>query len=407
MKSDKLYIALVGLPARGKSTIANRLKDNLLKDSIKVRIFNNGDLRRRLTDRSTSHPEFYAPTNTQGLEIREHIAMINIQRAKDYLARSGQVAVLDATHASRKRRDKLSRLLDDHPILFVECINEDRNILEPSVLRKIMLPEFRHLCREEAIESFNKRIKYYQTIYSPLGDERNFVSLDSLHNKIMKEEITDKIPYYDRIRDFLVTDTVKNLFLIRHGETFFNLENRIGGDSELTETGRLQAIAIADHFYKSKIPFIFTSSKKRTQQTAIPISTAQKNCEVISLNEFNEIDSGICECMSYEEIQKELPEIYANRKKDKFNYIYPRGEGYATMKARIHTGIKKALYLSGTADRIIIIGHRAVNRMIMAHFLYRRQEDVPYIYVPQDKYYHVVATQDKKLLQLKPFMNMK
>jgi predicted kinase len=129
MKADKLYIALVGLPARGKSTIANRLKDNLQKDSIKVRIFNNGDLRRRLTDRSSSDPEFYAPTNTEGSTLREHIAMINIGRAKDYLAGKGQVAVLDATHASKQRRNKLSRLLDDHPVLFVECINEDQTIL--------------------------------------------------------------------------------------------------------------------------------------------------------------------------------------------------------------------------------------------------------------------------------------
>jgi broad specificity phosphatase PhoE/predicted kinase len=405
MKADKLYIALVGLPARGKSTIANRLKDNLQKDSIKVRIFNNGDLRRRLTDRSSSDPEFYAPTNTEGSTLREHIAMINIGRAKDYLAGKGQVAVLDATHASKQRRNKLSRLLDDHPVLFVECINEDQTILEASVLRKITLPEFSHLSRDAAIESFNRRITYYQTIYSPLDDERNFVILDSLHNKIIKEEISDTIPFYDRIRDFLVTDTVKNLFLVRHGETYFNLENRIGGDSELTENGWNQARAIAGYFSNVRIPFIFISTKKRTKETAIPVQAAQKDCETIAMKEFDEIDSGICECMSYQEIREKFPRIYGARKKDKYHYIYPDGEGYVTMKNRIYTGIKKALYLSGTSDRIMIIGHRAVNRMILAHFLYRRQEDVPYIYVPQDKYYHIVATQDKKLLQMKPFMS--
>jgi broad specificity phosphatase PhoE/predicted kinase len=407
MKSYKLYIALVGLPARGKSTIANRLRDNLRKDSIRVRIFNNGNLRRRLTDPSSSDPEFYAPTNTAGSALREHIAVINIRRARDYLAGGGQVAVLDATHASKGRRDKLSGLLDDHPILFVECINEDNDILEASILRKIMLPEFNHLPREAAIASFKKRIEYYQRIYSPLDSEKNFVILDSLHNKILKEEISEAIPFYDRIRDFLVTDTVKNLFLVRHGETFFNLENRIGGDSELTENGWGQAHAIADYFRKTTIPFIFTSTRKRTKQTAIPIQKTQERSETISLKEFDEIDSGICECMSYEEIRTKFPKVYSERKKDKYNYVYPDGEGYVTMKSRIYTGIKKALYLSGTADRIMIIGHRGVNRMILAHFLYRRQEDVPYIYVPQDKYYHIVATQDKKLLQLKPFMSIK
>ena len=69
--------------------------------------------------------------------------------------------------------------------------------------------------------------------YSCLKNEKNFVKLDSLNNQIIQEEIAGDIPYYDRIRDFLVTDTVKNLFLVRHGETFFNLQDRIGGNSGL------------------------------------------------------------------------------------------------------------------------------------------------------------------------------
>jgi broad specificity phosphatase PhoE len=73
------------------------------------------------------------------------------------------------------------------------------------------------------------------------------------------------------------------------------------------------------------------------------------------------------------------------------------------MKSRIDTGIKKALYLSSNSDNIMIIGHQAVNRMILSHFLYRRPGDVPYIYIPQDKFYHIVATQDKKLFQLKKY----
>jgi hypothetical protein len=44
-----------------------------------------------------------------------------------------------------------------------------------------------------------------------------------------------------------------------------------------------------------------------------------------------------------------------------------------------------------------------VNRMILSHFLYRRQEDVPYVYIPQDKFYHIVTAQDKKLFQLKKY----
>ncbi|MBW2097151.1 MAG: histidine phosphatase family protein [Deltaproteobacteria bacterium] len=400
---EKLFIAMVGLPARGKSTIASKLKENLLKDAIKTRIFNNGKLRRRLMRENTSYPEFYNPGNQEGVRLREKIALINIERAKKYLENEGNIAILDATNVSSNRRNLIITLANKYPLLFIECMNNDEEILEASIRRKIILPEFQHLSEDSAIHSFKQRIDYYRSIYNTLAKERNFVRLDSLNNKILKEEIRDPLPYYDRIRDFLVTDSVRNLFLIRHGETYFNLENRIGGDSHLTEKGRSQAMALAHYFRKKTIPVIFTSDKTRTIETAEPIKQLQEHCSIIPLSEFNEIDSGVCEAMSYEEIKEKMPSIYASRKLDKYNYVYPGGEGYVTMQERIDRGIKKALYLSGNAGNIMIVGHRAVNRMILSHFLYRRKEDVPYIYIPQDKFYHIIATQDKKLFQLKRF----
>lgn len=93
-------------------------------------------------------------------------------------------------------------------------------------------------------------------------------------NRVISEELIDSIPYHELIRDFLVTNTVKNLYLLRHGETYYNRQNRIGGDSDLTEKGLAQAGALADYFKNKKIPLIFTSHKKRTHQTAVPIKEA-------------------------------------------------------------------------------------------------------------------------------------
>lgn len=404
MKQEKLYIVMVGLPARGKTIIAENLKENLVKDGIKTKTFNNGDLRRKLSTHNTSYAEFYNPGNKEGSEFREKVAIINIRRAKDYLKKTGHIAILDATNVTSDRREMTRLMLADHPILFVECINEDEDILEASILGKIDQPEFREMEKGEAIEDFKKRISYYASIYEPLKkDAINFVKLDSLNNRIIEEDIAEDIPYYDRIRDFVVTDRVKNLYLIRHGETYFNLENRIGGDSDLTEHGREQANALAVYFQKKKIPLIFTSMKKRTVQTAEPIRELQEKCTIIPIEEFNEIDAGVCECMSYKEIREKMPQVYLQRKRHKYNYIYENGEGYVSMKKRVDKGIKKALYLSGDFKNIMIIGHRGVNRMILSNFLYRRKEDVPYVYIPQDKFYHIVATQDEKLFELKKY----
>jgi broad specificity phosphatase PhoE/predicted kinase len=403
MGNNKLYIVMVGLPARGKTTIAVRLKDNLRHDAIETGIFNNGDLRRRMIRGDSAYSGFFDPENKEGVATREKIARINMEKARRYLAKRGHVAILDATNISAERRKIIRAFLSDHPILFLECVNHDREILNASILRKIDMAEFGHLTQEEAIASFEQRIAYYESIYQPLKGEQNYIKLDSLNNRILVEEISNRIPYQDQIRDFLVTDTVRNLYLIRHGETHYNLEDRIGGDSGLTKKGWEQARTLAGFFEKKKVPLIFTSKKRRTIQTAEPIKDVQEKCAIIPLAEFNEIDAGVCESLTYEEIRKGMPQVYSARKADKYNYIYPGGEGYVSMKDRIDRGIKKALYLSRPSDNIMIVGHRAVNRMILSHFLYRRTEDVPYIYIPQDRFYHIVATPDKKLFQLKTY----
>ena len=395
---------MVGLPSQGKSTVAFRMQDVFRRNAIPTRIFNNGVLRRKYApEMDTWSSHFYNPDNSEAVELRRKFAVINIMKAKRYLAGKGQVAILDATNVSRERRALIEEHLIDHPILYVQCVNNDEEIVNLSIRYKVKSPEFACLHEDKAISEFKKRISYYRMINDDLKTERNFLRMDSLHNKIIDEQLNDQLPLYSRIRDCLVTDVVKSLFLIRHTETFFNVDDRIGGDTALTPRGMEQANALGQFFQKKKISYIFTSEKKRTIQTAQAIQKLQQNCTIVALNEFNEINAGICEGMSYDEIQRTMPEIYSARKRDKYNYVYPGGEGYNTMKERIKIGVKKAFFLNRKTDNIMIIGHRAVNRMILSHFLYRREEDVPFVYIPQDKFYHIVATQDRKLFELKKY----
>lgn len=404
MSDEKLYIVLMGLPARGKSTLALRLKDAFQKNGIPARIFNNGNLRRLHLPRGESaRADFFSPDNPDAMALREKFARMNMERARAYLRGGGMVAILDAANARRKRRAIIEKLLSDHPVLFIECVNDDDDILRFSIEEKIKLPEFAGL-QENAAKEFLKRIDYYKAIYTPLKTERNFIRIDSLHNLIVGEKHSDVIPFYERLRDYLVTDEVRNLFLIRHTETQYNVADRIGGDSNLTNKGREQAKALGEFFREKRISYIFTSGKIRTIDTARAISAGQNDCRIIPLKEFDEINAGVCENMTYEEIEKTLPHVFKKRGADKYHYVYPDGESYETMKPRITLGIKKAFFLNRRADSIMIVGHQAVNRMILSHFLYRRDEDVPYIYVPQDRFYHIVSTHYKKLFELKRYV---
>ena len=403
MSDEKLYIVLMGLPARGKSTLAARLRDAFRKIEVPARTFNNGNLRRIYRPlNETAMSEFYSPENKAAVELREKFARMNMERAKAYLQNSGRVAILDATNAQRKRRAVIEKHLNDHPLLFIECVNDDEDILNLSIREKVNLPEFAHL-KDRAAKEFLKRIDYYKMIYESLKSERNYIRIDSLQNMIISEKHSDVIPFYERLRDYIVTDEVKNLFLIRHAQTQYNVANRIGGNSPLTKKGRAQAKALGEFFEKKKISYIFTSEKARTMDTARAICEVQDNCRIISLKEFNEINAGICERMTYEDIERKLPRVFEKRGADKYHYVYPDGESYETMKPRITQGIKKAFFLNRLANNIMIVGHQAVNRMILSHFLYRREDDVPYIYVPQDRFYHIASTQDKKLFELKRY----
>lgn len=405
MPGAKLVVAMVGLPASGKSTVASKIAQCLGAEGVAVKVFNNGDVRREmLTGRDTASPEFYSPQNREGVALRDKIARINMERAVDFLDKGGEVAVLDATNVSAQRRRVIKQALAGYSLFFVECVNSDPELLAASISRKAKLPEFSHMERPHAEACFRERVSYYETIYTPLVDEENFVVLDTLDNRILRERVQAVLPYYRVLRDLLVSDWVRNLHLARHGETLYNLEMRIGGDSDLTARGMVQAQALAWAFRDIPLPYVFTSTKKRTRQMAMVLCDGRDDCRVLALPEFDEIDAGICDAMTYDQIARDMPSVHSARTRDKFNYVYPEGEGYGTLQARVERGVKKALYLSGNAENILIIGHQAVNRMILSHFLYRRTEDVPYIHIPQDRYFHIVSTQSRKVFELVRFM---
>ena len=407
MHDEKLYIVMVGLPARGKSTLAIGLLEAFRKSHIQARIFNNGNLRRKYRKpQETSLAHFYHPDNREAAALRKKLACINLERARTYIHGMGQVAVIDATNVSRERRKMIEERLDDHPIIFIECLTDDEDILALSILEKTKLAEFSHMDRLTAEREFLRRIDYYRMIYTPLTGERNYIRLDSLNHKIIEEKHSDAIPLYLWVRDFLVTDVVKNLFLIRHTETEYNLVDRIGGDPSLTAEGVSQARALGQFFSRRKIAFIFTSSKLRTVHTARLIAERQGDCRIIPLGEFDEINGGVCEGMTYRDIGKSMPEVFQKRESDKYHYVYPGGESYETMKPRIRRGIKKAFFINRHAGHIMIVGHQAVNRMILSHFLYRPDVDVPYIYVPQDRFYHIIATHGEKQFKLRSYTSL-
>ena len=72
----------------------------------------------------------------------------------------------------------------------------------------------------------------------------------------------------------------------------------------------------------------------------------------------NEIDSGVCDDLTYEEIKNQWPQDFRARDVDKFRYRYPRGESYEDLISRLEPVIMEL----ERQDCVMIVGHQAVNR---------------------------------------------
>ncbi|HOP54967.1 MAG TPA: histidine phosphatase family protein, partial [Bacillota bacterium] len=98
-------------------------------------------------------------------------------------------------------------------------------------------------------------------------------------------------------------------YLVRHGTTQYNLENRFQGhlDIPLSNQGIEQAKKLADYLKDKKIDAIYTSDLKRAVQTAEYIAAA-KSMKYRLLPSLREVDVGELEGLRWHEVKKEYPD---------------------------------------------------------------------------------------------------
>lgn len=96
-----------------------------------------------------------------------------------------------------------------------------------------------------------------------------------------------------------------NWFLVRHGETDWNKENRILGDTDmpLNETGIEQAETTADFLKNKHVDLIVSSDLERARKTAEIIAKAT-GAEMILDKSLREIHCGILEGMFIPEVNE-------------------------------------------------------------------------------------------------------
>lgn len=126
------------------------------------------------------------------------------------------------------------------------------------------------------------------------------------------------------------------IYLIRHGQTDWNLAGRIQGshDISLNETGRRQAEYLARGMKKRPVVQIFSSKKKRAMETANAIGASQ-GVKVIPLDGLEEVEFGLWEGMTWKEIQEKYPEEYKIWQKEPAEITPPGGESRQQVYERV------------------------------------------------------------------------
>ncbi|XP_054965849.1 6-phosphofructo-2-kinase/fructose-2,6-bisphosphatase 4 isoform X1 [Pan paniscus] len=382
MTNCPTLIVMVGLPARGKTYISKKLTRYLNWIGVPTREFNVGQYRRDVVKTYKSF-EFFLPDNEEGLKIRKQCALAALRDVRRFLSEEGgHVAVFDATNTTRERRATIFNFGEQngYKTFFVESICVDPEVIAANIVQvKLGSPDYVNRDSDEATEDFMRRIECYENSYESLDEDLDrdlsYIKIMDVGQSYVVNRVADHIQ--SRIVYYLMNIhvTPRSIYLCRHGESELNLKGRIGGDPGLSPRGREFAKSLAQFISDQNIKDlkVWTSQMKRTIQTAEALGVPYEQWKVL-----NEIDAGVCEEMTYEEIQDNYPLEFALRDQDKYRYRYPKGESYEDLVQRLEPVIMEL----ERQENVLVICHQAVMRCLLAYFLDKAAEQLPYLKCP-------------------------
>lgn len=380
----QLAIILVGLPARGKTFTAAKLTRYLRWLGHDTKHFNVGKYRRLKLGRNQT-ADFFRGDNQEGIEARNEVAVLAMEDMLAWMDEGGQIGVFDATNSTKARRDLLTKLAEGKcKIIFLEILCNDRSVIETNIqLKTTRSPDYADVPDyETALEDFRTRLDHYEKMYEPVTEGSYIKLIDMVSGQGGHMQVSNISGYLPgRIVFFLVNThiTPRPILLTRHGESQDNVKGRIGGDPVLSEAGEKYALKLAE-FVKRRLKnettaSIWTSTLRRTGITARHIDWFSK----VEWKALDEINAGVCDGMTYEEIKESMPEEYAARKADKLRYRYPRGESYLDVIQRVEPVIVE---LERQRSPVVVIAHQAILRSLYAYFMDKPLKEVPHIQVP-------------------------
>ena len=155
------------------------------------------------------------------------------------------------------------------------------------------------------------------------------------------------------------------IFLIRHGETEWNKQNRLQGHSDmhLSPEGYHQAIALADHAPFQHAEAIYSSDLLRAMETAGVIAE-RFNLGVKIMPELRETNFGDWEGREISELATESPKAFGKFFTDPERCHPPQGETFLECQARVMIAIREII-ANHDNQNVIVVSHGAAIRLIL------------------------------------------
>jgi probable phosphoglycerate mutase len=169
------------------------------------------------------------------------------------------------------------------------------------------------------------------------------------------------------------------IYLLRHGETQWNVEQRRQGrgDSPLTARGLAQSQAVgellAELLGADRHVQIMSSPAERSYQTACIVASALgiEKAEIERTQWLDEMDFGLWQGLTDTEIAEQFPDEWRLRQLNRWTFSYPEGESYPELCSRVAHWMDER-----DPDRTTIaVTHQWTSRVIRGQYLrYPKQE---------------------------------
>jgi len=157
-------------------------------------------------------------------------------------------------------------------------------------------------------------------------------------------------------------------YLVRHADKatgdYFNPRLR-HDDQPISKFGRKQASKIKKYFHRESIKSIYVSEYIRTVQTARPLA---RKLKIVPISDYrlNEIDIGIIDKLSDDEMKEKYPEVWNALQDRNRDFRWPEGETGLEAQERVVSFINEQTNQEGN---ILLVAHDGIIRILVCYVL--------------------------------------